>query len=112
MAPPPARRRLLSPLATVATLMVLGWLQSCGGSNPAGPTPPGPAPSVAAVAPNSGSTLGGTKVTVTGTNFTAAVTVSFGGVPATGIQVASSTQLTATTGEHASGAADVVVTLG
>lgn len=95
-----------------ATLAVVGSLQSCGGSNPAGPTPPGPTPSVTAVAPNSGSTLGGTKVTVTGTNFTSAVSVSFGGVPATGVQVASATQLTATTGEHASGAVDVIVVRG
>jgi IPT/TIG domain len=109
---PPGRRRLLPLLATAATLTLLGFLQACGGSNPAGPTPPGPAPSVTAVAPNSGSTLGGTKVTVTGTNFTSGVVVTFGGVAATSTQVVSSTQLTTTTGEHASGAVDVVVSVG
>jgi hypothetical protein len=107
------RRRILPTLATIAPLVVMGLLQSCGGgSNPAGPSPPGPTPSVTAVTPNSGSTLGGTKVTVTGTNFSASVTVTFGGVAATGTQVISSTQLTTTTGEHSSGAVDVVVTLG
>jgi hypothetical protein len=115
MGPSPARRRLLtlSTLsATIATLTVLGLLQSCGGGNPAGPTPPGPVPSVAAVTPNSGSTLGGTKVTVMGTNFAAGVSVTFGGVAATSTQIVSSTQLTTMTGEHASGAVDVVVSLG
>jgi len=108
---PPRRRRLLPLLATIATLTLLGFLQACGG-NPAGPTPPGPAPSLTAVTPNSGSTLGGTKVTVTGTNFTSGVVVTFGGVAATSTEVVSSTQLTTTTGEHASGAVDVVVSIG
>jgi hypothetical protein len=111
MAPPPARRRLPLP-AIIATLATLGLLQACGGSNPAGPTPPAPPPSVAAVTPNSGSTLGGTKVTVTGTNFTSGVVVTFGGAVATSTQIVSSTQLTTTTGEHASGVVDLVVTLG
>jgi len=64
------------------------------------------------VTPNSGSTLGGTKVTVMGTNFTSGVLIAFGGVAATSTQVVSSTQLTTTTGEHASGAVDVVVSVG
>jgi IPT/TIG domain len=112
MAPLPGRRRTLSILATVAPLVVLGLLQSCGDGNPTGPSPSGPTPTVTAVAPNSGSTLGGTKVTLTGTNFNTGVLITFGGVAATGTQVMSSTQLTTTTGEHASGAVDVVVTLG
>ncbi len=112
MGPSPARRRLLPLPATIATLTVLGLLQSCGGGNPAGPTPPGPVPSVAAVTPNSGSTLGGTKVTVTGTNFAAGVSVTFGGVAATSTQIVSSTQLTTMTGQHGSGAVDVVVSRG
>ena len=90
--------------------MLLGLLQACGGGNPAAPTPP--APTVSAVTPNSGSTLGGTRVTVTGTNFTSGVAVSFGGVAATSTQFVSSTQLTTTTGEHASGAVDVIVSVG
>jgi IPT/TIG domain len=112
MAPPAARRRTPSLLATIAALTALGLLQSCGGDNPAGPTPSDPPPSVTAVTPDSGSTLGGTRVTITGTNFSAGVTVTFGGVPSTGIQVVSSTQLTTTTAEHAAGAVDVVVALG
>src|SRR4029453_1483370 len=108
---PPRRRRLLPLFATIATLTLLGFLQACGG-NPAGPTPPGPAPSPTAVTPNSGSTLGGTKVTVTGTNFTSGVVVTFGGAAAMSTEVVSSTQLTTTTGEHASGAVDVVVSIG
>jgi len=111
MAPLPGRRRTRSWLVAIAPILGLAILQSCGG-NPAGPSPSDPTPSVTAVAPNSGSTLGGTKVTLTGTNFGAGVLVTFGGVAATGTQVLSPTQLTAMTGEHASGAVDVVVTLG
>jgi hypothetical protein len=108
----PGGRRTLRTLVAIAPLLMLGLLQSCGDGNPAGPTPSGPTPSVTAVAPNSGSTLGGTKVTLTGTNFAAGALVTFGGVAATGMQVVSPTRLTVTTGEHASGAVDVVVTLG
>ena len=112
MVPLPGRRRIRSWVVTIAPIVGLAILQSCGGGNPAGPSPSGPTPSVTAVAPNSGSTLGGTKVTLSGTNFGAGVLVTFGGVAATGTQVLSPTQLTTMTGEHASGAVDVVVTLG
>ena len=67
-------------------------------------------PTVTGIGPTSGPTNGGTLVTIAGTNFVAGATVSIGGVPATGVSVASSTQLSATTGAHAAGAADVVVT--
>ncbi len=43
---------------------------------------PAPAPAVTHVLPNYGSSLGGTLVTITGTNFTGATAVHFGGVPA------------------------------
>ena len=38
----------------------------------------GPVPTVSSVRPNSGSTAGGTAVTITGTNFAAGATVTFG----------------------------------
>ncbi|WP_345718827.1 beta strand repeat-containing protein [Kineosporia mesophila] len=69
------------------------------------------APTVTAVSPTTGSTTGGTTVTVTGTGFTGASSVSFGGTPATGvITVSSDTQITAVSPAHAAGPVDVTVT--
>ena len=56
-----------------------------------------PSPTVSSVSPNSGSTAGGTAVTITGTNFAAGATVTFGGTAATNVVVVSGTQITATT---------------
>ena len=69
-----------------------------------------PPPSIASVAPASGSTLGGTVVTLTGTNLTGASAVTFGGTAAASFTVDSATQVTATTPAHATGAVNVVVT--
>jgi hypothetical protein len=70
-----------------------------------------PPPTVTAVLPTSGSTVGGTSVTITGTGFqtTGATTVSFGGTAATSVVVVSATSITATTPAHAAGAVSVVV---
>jgi hypothetical protein len=68
------------------------------------------APTVTLVSPTSGPAAGGTAVTVTGTNFVAGATLTLGGVPATGVTFVSSTSITATTGAHAAGAVNVVVT--
>ena len=68
------------------------------------------APTVTAVTPNSGITLGGTPVVITGTNFTGATGVTFGGAAATGVTVLNSTTITAITPAHAAGVVDVVVT--
>ncbi len=67
-------------------------------------------PSVAGIGPTFGATTGGTVVTVAGGNFVPGATVTIGGVPATGVSVLSASSLTATTGAHLAGAADVVVT--
>ena len=69
-----------------------------------------PAPTVTSINPTSGTTGGGTPVTITGTGFLAGATVAFGGTAATGVTVASSTSITATTPAHAAGAVNVVVT--
>src|SRR6202041_1317015 len=55
------------------------------------------APTVSSVSPNSGRTLGGTAVTITGTNFGAGATVTFGSAAATNMVVVSGTRITATT---------------
>jgi hypothetical protein len=71
-----------------------------------------PPPTISSISPSSGSTTGGTTVTLTGTNFASGATVSIGGVAATGVRVLSSTSLRAVTGAKPAGAADVVVTVG
>jgi len=68
------------------------------------------APTVTAISPTSGSTSGGTSVTITGTNFGSGATVSIGGTAATSVTVVSSTSITATTPAHTAGTVDVVVT--
>lgn len=71
---------------------------------------PLPPPTVSAIDPASGTTLGGTAVTITGTNLTGATGVTFGGTAATSYTVNSATRITATTPAHAAGAVDVAVT--
>ena len=60
--------------------------------------------------PNSGSTAGGTAVTITGTNFAAGATVTFGGTAATNVVVVNGTTITATTPAGSAGAVTVTVT--
>ncbi len=72
--------------------------------------PPPAAPTLTSISPNSGSTGGGTSVTLTGTNFTSGASVSFGGAAATNVNVVSSSTITALTPSHSAGAVNVVVT--
>jgi hypothetical protein len=71
---------------------------------------PAPAPTVSSISPNTGSTAGGTTVTITGTNFVSGATASFGGVAAPNVNVSNGTTLTAVTPAHAAGTVSVVVT--
>ena len=71
----------------------------------------GPAPTVTSVSPNSGTTTGGTAVTITGTNFAAGATVTFGTTAATNVAVVSGTTITATTPAGSAGAVTVTVTV-
>jgi Autotransporter beta-domain/Bacterial Ig-like domain (group 3)/IPT/TIG domain len=73
-------------------------------------TPPPPAPTVTSVSPGSGTTLGLTPVTITGTNFTGATAVTFGGNAATGVTVVNSTTISALTPPGALGSVAVTVT--
>ena len=54
-----------------------------------------PAPAITGLAPTSGPAAGGTSVIITGTNFTGATAVTFGGTLATSFTVNSATQITA-----------------
>jgi hypothetical protein len=67
-------------------------------------------PVITAVTPRTGSTAGGTTIMITGSVLTATRRVTFGGVPATGVKVASDSGLTAVTPAHAVGVVDVAVT--
>ena len=90
---------------TMANMTATGptWSFTTAGS-------PGGAPTVSSISPNNGSTSGGTSVTISGTNFLAGVSVNIGGVQATGVNVTSSTTITAVTPAHAAGTVGVIVT--
>lgn len=64
---------------------------------------------ITTVTPNSGAAAGGTPITIVGTNFAGVTAVTIGGVPATALVVHDETTITCTTGAHAAGAVNVVV---
>jgi len=70
------------------------------------------APTITSVSPTTGSTAGGTSVTITGTNLNGATSVTFGGTPnATGaMTVNNATLITVTAPAHAAGTVDITVT--
>jgi hypothetical protein len=69
-----------------------------------------PVPAVSSLSPAGGDPAGGTKVTISGTDFTGASAVSFGATPAAAFTVNSETQITAFTPAAAAGTVDVRVT--
>lgn len=68
-----------------------------------------PAVVLATVNPNAGAAAGGTGFVLTGVNLAGATSVTFGGVPATSINVVNSTTVTGVTPAHAVGVVDVVI---
>ena len=70
------------------------------------------APTVTAVLPTSGSTAGGTSITITGTDLGNASTVTVGSAACTNVVVVSSTSITCTTPTGTAGTASIVVTAG
>jgi|GEM_PF-2005444 len=75
-------------------------------------TSSGPTPSITSASPNSGSTTGGTNVTITGTNLTNVSSVTFGGMAGTSVSVTSATSLSVTTPAGSAGMVDIVVSDG
>src|SRR5271166_2474538 len=67
-------------------------------------------PTVSGVSPNTGSTAGGTSVTITGTGFISGATVAFGATAATGVTVVSGTEITATSPAESAATVNVRVT--
>ena len=61
------------------------------------------------ISPNSGTALGGTGVTLTGTGLTGATAVLFDGLPAIRVNVVNSTTVTAVTPAHVAGLVDVSI---
>ncbi|MBL9184803.1 MAG: choice-of-anchor D domain-containing protein, partial [Verrucomicrobiaceae bacterium] len=68
------------------------------------------APTVTSITPSTGSTAGGTSVTITGTDFTGATGVTIGGAAATSVVVSNDTTITCTTPAGSAGTASVLVT--
>ena len=67
-------------------------------------------PVLKSISPNSGTSNGGNSVTLSGTNFGPGATVSFGGIPATNVNVVNNTTITVTTPPHSAGVTSVTVT--
>lgn len=68
------------------------------------------AATIGTLSPATGTTAGGTTVTIPGTNFTIGSTVTFGGTNATSVIVASPSLITCVTPAKTAGAVNVVVT--
>ena len=83
---------------------------ACGDST-TGPTPTGL--SISAISPGTGSTRGGTAVSISGRGFSSDATVTIGGVPASLVAVQGTQAISASTpASSVGGAVDVVVTSG
>ncbi|KKN54431.1 hypothetical protein LCGC14_0592290 [marine sediment metagenome] len=73
------------------------------------PIPP-PAPEITDLSPDSGTSDGGTPVTLTGTNFTDATGITFDGTPGTNLVVVNDTTATIVSPAHDPGAVRVAIT--
>ena len=67
-------------------------------------------PAITNFQPTTGSTNGGTAVTITGTNFQSGATVKFGNLAATSVNVQSATSVVATSPAQGAGAVTITVT--
>lgn len=68
------------------------------------------APTVSSLSPATGFMTGGSTITLTGSGFTGATAVSFGGTAATNVVVVNDTTLTVTSPVHSAGTVDISVT--
>jgi hypothetical protein len=90
-------------------LTVLGVSSGCGGDMPAAPSiAPVAPPTILTVAPTSGSTAGGTTITITGSGFQTGVTVTLGGERQS-VDVPNSTSILLTTTAHDPGPVAIIV---
>ncbi len=72
----------------------------------------GTSPMVGSVSPSTGPVGGGTTVVITGSGFTGATSVSFGGTAAGSFAVNTDSQITVTSPAHTAGTVNVFVTVG
>jgi YVTN family beta-propeller protein len=100
----------VAPTAGGPFVHVTGTASSIAGIAVGSAGTPAAPPTVTLVSPSSGTTAGGTAVTITGTNFTGATQVTFAGVAAPSFTVVNATTITATTPSGTAGARSVVVT--
>jgi len=70
---------------------------------------PAPAPTITSVSPSSGTSAGGTSISINGTNFQTGATATVGGVSLQ-VTAVSATVISGNTGAHAPGPVNVVVT--
>lgn len=103
--------KLSTPARALAALGIAAIAAACGSDTP-GPGPTQTDVKVTAVSPNTGTTFGGTTLTITGTGFQSGATVQIGGTAATDVAVAGPTTITAKTPVHAAGLAEVRVAVG
>ncbi len=91
--------------------IVYGWSNGAGATLQARVTctPAPAAPTITGLTPGSGPTEGGESVVITGTDFTGATAVSFGGVAASSFTVNSATRITATTPASPAGSVPVSI---
>lgn len=104
--------RLRGVAPGLCALAALTITAACSGSNGPDPGPGTTMITVTAVSPSTGSTFGGTTITITGTGFASGATVLVGGTAATDVVVVSATSITAKTPAHAAGAGEVRVSVG
>src|SRR6202035_5838885 len=95
--------QVLSYTTSLPPYVLVGFTGATGGFNDLHqvenvlmPSGPAPAPTVSSVSPTSGSSAGGSSVTITGTNFTGATAVNFGTTAATTFTINSPTSVTTT----------------
>lgn len=69
-----------------------------------------PEPIITSVSPSSGTTLGGTQITITGTNLTTTSGVTIGGAQVTNLVVVNDTTVTATTPSRTAGYKTILIT--
>lgn len=107
-----------------ASLMTVYGVAGCGGG-PSGPSqveqspgptasstpePMGPAPTIVAITPSTGSIGGGAAITITGAGLRPGVRVTFGAATVAGFVSPTSDWISVTTPSHVPGTVDVVVT--
>jgi hypothetical protein len=101
------RRRRTKSISVPFVLLLLG-AAACSDS-PTGPS--GDQLSISSISPATGSTIGGTAISIGGKGFGSDATVSIGGAPATGVAVQGTATISAITpATPSAGPVDVVVT--